>query len=104
MKQLTANQITQDALMILQGRGADVWRNNQLRVPGRPFRGRKGVADIIGFMRTTGLMVMCEVKALGDELSDDQITMLANLSKAGGFALIATEIAGRTTLNEFLPF
>jgi hypothetical protein len=58
---MTTAQITKAALKELDLRGAEVWRNNNLAVRGRTFVGRKGVPDIIGFVRATGVFVLCEV-------------------------------------------
>lgn len=87
---LSKGQITKAALLILKPRNKEIWRQNNIAVPGRKFIGRKGVPDIIGFS-FRGLFVACEVKALGDTLSDEQIGFLTNLHKSGGIALIATE-------------
>jgi hypothetical protein len=90
-KPLTASQITESAIKELSYRGCEVWRQNQVAVPGRRFIGKKGLADIIGFNRTTGVFVMCEVKTKTDRFSQDQITLLLKVKKANGIALVATE-------------
>jgi hypothetical protein len=75
----------------LTHRGWNCWRQNQIRVPGRKFIGRKGQADIIGFNRYTGLFMACEVKTAGDILSNDQKVFLMELKHAGGISLIAED-------------
>jgi Holliday junction resolvase len=82
--------ITKHALMELDLRNVECWRQNNIRVPGRTFHGKKGLPDILGFNRSTGLFVMCEVKNRGDKLSQDQIDLLDIGFKAGVVTLIAT--------------
>lgn len=90
-RELTAGEITKYAIQLLELRGWECWRQNQLRVRGRKFVGRLGLGDIIGFNRCTGIMLICEVKTINDVLSDDQETLLSILKKAGGMALVATD-------------
>ena len=101
---LTKGQITKTALLILKPRNKEVWMQNNLAVRGRKFIGRKGVPDIIGFT-SKGLFMGCEVKTLGDSLSDDQKLFLINLHKAGGIALIATEDErGQVEIIKFIDY
>lgn len=101
---LTKGQITTTALLILKPRNKEVWRQNNISVRGRKFIGRLGVPDIIGFTRK-GLFMACEVKALGDSLSDEQIGFLTNLHKSGGIALIATEDErGQVEVIKFIDY
>lgn len=88
---LTASQITESALKELSYKGCEVWRQNQVKVPGRRFTGKRGLADIIGFHKQTGLIVMCEVKTKKDKLSQDQFDLLLKVKKAGGLAFIAKQ-------------
>lgn len=87
---METGDITKHAILELDLRGAECWRNNNIRVPGRAFIGRKGVPDVIGFVRATGVFVMCEVKNKRDKLSDDQIELLNLGYKAGCVTLVAT--------------
>jgi len=91
IRELTAGEITSSALTELSLRGWECWRQNQIRVPGRNFVGRLGLTDILGFNRRTGIILLCEVKTINDELSDDQITLLCQVKTAGGMALVATD-------------
>jgi hypothetical protein len=50
---LTASQITQEALMILKARNCQVWRQNNLTVRKRKGIVTKGVSDIIGYNKGT---------------------------------------------------
>lgn len=92
---LTAGEITQSALEYFGAKGYKCWRNNQIPQRGRPFRGLKGVPDIIGhstqFHPEPGSFFACEVKAKGDELSDEQKTFLRELNSAGGFGYLAED-------------
>lgn len=103
MKVLTKGEITKSALTELKLRGVNCWPQNNLAVPGRKFIGRKGVADIIGFVNATGLFVACEVKTINDTFSADQIVFMNEVKKAGGIALIATQEFNHTVLKEWNP-
>ena len=54
---LSVGLITKFALMKLESMGCYVWRNNNLSIPGRKFIGERGVADIIGFHKSSGKAV-----------------------------------------------
>lgn len=90
---LTKGQIRESAIKELTWRGFNVWKQNNLAVPGRKFIGRLGVADVMGFCKKTGRIVACEIKTLSDRLSDDQIKFLTDVKKAGGIAFIASQSA-----------
>lgn len=79
------------AIEMLTYRGWECWRQNQLRVRGRNFVGKLGLSDVIGFNKSNGIMLMCEVKTTNDQLSDDQIILLCQLKVAGGMAVVATD-------------
>lgn len=89
MKELTSGQITEMAIEELTRRGFECWRSNNIAVKGRKFIGKKGCADITGYHNITGLRLECEVKKIGDDLSNDQIIFLNGISDAGAHALIA---------------
>lgn len=102
------NKLTQAALALLTLAGCNVWRNNAIPVPlgmknnkmqYRKFAGRKGVADIIGFVRVKfyaepecslsdianlACFIAVEIKTGSDELSSDQIKFRDELVAAGG--------------------
>lgn len=94
-KPLTAGEITNAAIEHFTGHGIECWRNNQIPQRGRPFRGRKGVPDIIGFCSQfhaiPGSFFACEVKTQGDSLSDEQKTFLRDLNRAGGIGYLAED-------------
>jgi hypothetical protein len=104
MRILTKGEIREKALIMLDNRNCECWKNNNLAVKGRKFIGRRGVPDVIGFNRATGVYVGCEVKTVTDRLSNDQKIFLSLLSLAGGIALLALQDEmGRVVLEEYKP-
>lgn len=102
IKELTKGQIRESAIQELTLRGVHCWKQNNLAVRGRKFIGEEGLPDIIGFVKSTGQFVGCEVKTVGDRLSDGQKGFLLRLSVAGGVALIAKQSdAGAVILEPF---
>ena len=91
-KYLTASELTKMMIEHFTNKGNDVWRNNNLAVKGRTFVGRKGVPDIIGYNKKYGTFVSCEVKAIGDRLSKEQIEFLTNLGMANGIAMAVQQL------------
>lgn len=102
-KEMTTSEITEEAKKQLALRNVKCWRNNNIRVPGRTFIGERGSSDLLGLNKATGIFVACEVKKIGDTLSDKQIEFLADVQNAGGFALVATQNT-ETGLFEILEF
>lgn len=96
MAYMTASDLTKMMLDYLKERGNDVWRNNNLAVKGRSFIGRKGVPDIIGYSKKYGQFIGCEVKAIGDRVSPEQMSFLINLAMAGGIAMICQQFRDET--------
>jgi hypothetical protein len=88
----TASELTKMMLDYLRDNGNDVWRNNNLAVRGRTFIGRKGVPDIIGYSKKYGTFVACEVKAIGDKISSEQLMFLNDLAYSGGIAMLCKQI------------
>lgn len=86
---MTTAELTNQAIKILTDRGCNVWRQAQTPFKRRSGTVKKGQPDIIGFQASTGLFVGCEVKNMGDILSDEQIAFLSRLHASGGIALIA---------------
>lgn len=99
-KILTKGQITESALRELRLKKCICWPQNNLPVRGRKFIGRRGVSDIIG-ITPAGLFLAVEVKTVNDFLSDDQITFLNDVAKAGGVAYIATQEGNQVVLKEW---
>jgi len=100
-KELTAGQITKYAMTLLEARQCFVWRSNNLPVPGRKFTGLKGVPDICGFHKRTGVAVYCEVKTINDKFSEYQLNFMQRASKAGSHCMVATEEKGSAVLKEW---
>lgn len=105
-KNLTASDLTKSALKELSYRGFEVWRNNNVRaVAGRTFTGKKGIGDIIGFNKRTGIFLTAEVKAGKDKLSQEQADFLLSVQKAGGIALVIHETSNGlqlTSISDYL--
>jgi hypothetical protein len=83
----TASELTKMMIDYLGQRGMEVWRNNNLAVKGRAFIGRKGIGDIIGYTKKHGQFVSCEIKAIADKLSKEQLSFMVNLGISGGIAM-----------------
>ena len=92
----SASELTKMMLEYLKDNGNEVWRNNNLAVRGRAFIGRKGVPDIIGYSKKYGHFVCCEIKAIADRLSADQMVFLEELSMAGGTAMLCQQVRDET--------
>lgn len=101
MKDLSVSQITISAIKILESRFCFVWRQNNLAVRGRTFTGLKGVPDIIGFQKFTGVAVYCEVKTINDKMSQHQIDFMNRAKTSGCHCLIATDVDGEVVLKEW---
>ena len=94
----SASELTKMMLEFLKDGGNEVWRNNNLAVRGRAFIGRKGVPDIIGYNKKYGYFVCCEIKAIADRLSADQMVFLEELSMAGGTAMLCQQVRDETII------
>lgn len=89
---LSKGQINKIAIRELDRRGVEAWQQNNARtVRGHTFKGRRGVSDILGYNRKTGVIVATEVKTLDDIMSHDQFIFLTGVKLAGGVALVAIE-------------
>lgn len=104
-KELTASQLTRDALLILKNRGVTAWRNNNHATRGRRNNVQLGVSDIIGYHRFTAIAHWIEVKKIGDKLSPEQVIFLSRASKAGCICMIATQgDRNDTVLIDFIEY
>jgi hypothetical protein len=92
MAYISASDLTKMMMDYLKDNGNEVWRNNNLAVRGRAFIGRKGVPDIIGYSKKYGHFVCCEIKAIGDRLSSDQMVFLEQIATAGGISMLCQQI------------
>ena len=95
---LTANNLTKQALKVFDLCGYECWRQNNNAVwdaKKRIFRVnsvKRGVSDIIGYHRKTGVFLAAEVKAGKDKLSAEQVVFLTSVSRAGGVGLTIRSI------------
>lgn len=101
VRELTASDITQTALTLLKLRRISAWRQPNNVAKRRKGTAKSGVSDILGVEQKTGRICACEVKKIGDRLSDDQIEFLEMVQASGGIALIACQIKN---LAELVPF
>lgn len=102
MNELTASEITNEALRLLKTYGFTVWRQNNLATRGRQNIVTPGLPDIIGF-GGEGKFVGCEVKKIGDKLSREQHIFLTSLKISGGYAYIATQLANTVIIRNYEP-
>jgi hypothetical protein len=91
MREFTASEITQWAIKYFELIGYKVWRNNNLAVKGRTFTGLKGVGDLTGYKRFTGVRLECEVKKKGDTMKKEQIDFLNEAKDNGCDVYLATQ-------------
>jgi hypothetical protein len=100
IKELSKAHIRASAIKELTWRGHDVWIQNNIAVRKRKFIGRLGISDVIGISKD-GRWVACEIKTLGDRLSDDQIKFLNDVKIAGGLAYLAVQTGNQVELREW---
>lgn len=101
MRELTASEITKEALKILEQRNCYCWRQNQVPVRGRAFIGKKGLSDIQGFNKGTGQAVYCEVKKNGDVVKPDQKMFLCEAKAAGCCVLLAVQVGSKVEVVNY---
>lgn len=99
--QISTSDITKSAIKELSYRGYEVWRQNQIPVKGRKFIGKRGLSDIIGYRKSDGKSVYCEVKNTGDSLSDDQKEFLDKAKSSGCITLVAGVKSGLISIEEY---
>ena len=100
---MTAGQLTEAALKILRLRGCMVWRQNNIRVPGRKFIGMKGMPDIIGHSQD-GRAVYCEVKTENDRLSQEQIDFMDGAHRAGCLVYMSVGYRGLSAFQSWADY
>lgn len=94
IKSTSANNLTKQALRILDLKGFNCWRQNNGAVwdpVKKVFRRNSstpGISDIIGYHRKTGQFLAVEIKSGKDRLTKEQKLFLENVEKAGGMALV----------------
>jgi hypothetical protein len=100
VKAATETALVRACLDLLRLRGIPAWRQNQgrLRVErgGRThfyqFAGAAGISDILGLIPPTGRLLAVECKRKGGRLRPAQRAFLENVRKAGGLALVITDV------------
>ena len=85
------NPVVKAMLSIMPLYGITCWRNNQVRVPGRRFNGKKGVGDVIGYTNK-GTFVNGEGKKPGGAPSGDQIDFMSNASSSGCIVILVETV------------
>jgi hypothetical protein len=101
MKELTAAEITRQAIQMLNLRNVEAWRQANMTYGRRKGVATKGISDVLGFNRSTGQLVACEIKKIGDTLKPDQKTFLRKVREAGAVSLIATQVGNEVVLMEY---
>jgi hypothetical protein len=104
----TANNLTKQAMRVLDLKGFRVWRQNNggvydpVKKIFRKGSSTPGISDILGFHRKTGIIVACEIKAGKDKISPDQEVFLNSVKRAGGHAIIIRTVDDITELYKSL--
>lgn len=101
-KAYTASDLTKYAIKYLSMCGYNVWRQNQVKVPGRAFTGKKGLSDVIGFSVKNGhaTFIAIEVKAAKDKMSEEQSLFQHEVEEAGGIFIVMRKPEDLDTLNK----
>lgn len=95
---VSTNALTQQALKVLNLKGFNAWRQNNgavydpVKKVFRAGQTMKGVSDILGYHRHTGVIVAVEIKTGADKLSVWQEAFLEAINKAGGIGLVVRKI------------
>lgn len=95
---ISANALTKHALKILDIKGWHVWRQNNGGVYDAKIKSYRansstpGISDIIGFHRTTGQFIACEIKAGKDKISTVQQLFIDRVNRSGGVGMIVRSI------------
>lgn len=85
------NPVVRAALQLLAFYQVEAWRNQAVRVPGRHFNGRKGVADILG-VTANGRFVAIECKKPGGKVSSEQRAFLDMVQARGGVGIVLDSV------------
>lgn len=89
MKEMTKGEITKEALRVLALSNNEVWPENNMGFKGRKFLGKRGKPDIVGYCRTNGIAVFCEVKTKNDYFSPGQIDFINEAIDCNCYCLVA---------------
>jgi hypothetical protein len=95
VKITTTNELTAYAVKVFRQAGFFCWRENTTGIwdqKAQAFRKNPntmlGKSDILGFHRTTGQFLACEIKTGKDRLSGQQEVFLLEVRNAGGLAVV----------------
>lgn len=102
---LTKDQITRSAIIELKANGARVRKVHNVPFNKHKSKGQieKGWPDIQGYSKT-GVTILCEVKAKGDKLSEEQIDRLKDLDNCGGISLVAVQYGTQAKIIKWKEF
>lgn len=104
MRELTAAEITNKALEILKAQGHRVRRaSNVSAYKKRSHQVEPGWPDIQGYS-SKGVVILCEVKKIGDTLKPAQKERLVDCKGCGGIAVVATQGNGGIDLQDIADF
>jgi prolyl-tRNA synthetase len=98
LKPISANALTKSAIHYFSAKGFECWRNNNAAVWDkknncyRSNSAKKGVPDIIGYHKQTGVALWVEVKVGKDKLSTEQQQFLNDATKANCFVQVIRTI------------
>lgn len=84
---MTESEIVTECLSYLKGTGVLHWRNNNVPIKGRAFRGLLGVPDVIVVLND-GRFCGLEMKKPGAMLSEDQKKFRDNCEKRNAVYLV----------------
>lgn len=104
IKELSAAHITHMAINMLTMDHVTCWRQPNNVAKRRRGTVKKGIPDILGYDNSSGKMVACEVKKMGDILSDEQKEFLEELDFCGGKALIAHQVSTHVVLTPYIEY
>jgi hypothetical protein len=97
----TESQLVTACLKWCKLRGILAWRNMSVPVPGRTFRGTRGVADILGVCPGgKGRLLAIECKTGEGKLRPEQEVWLREASAAGALVLIVRDVADLEKIAE----
>lgn len=102
--ELSASHITSTALDLLKAQRIIAWRQHNIAPKRRKNAVKAGVADIIGYEEWTGVIVACEVKKIGDTLSNEQKAFLQGIHDNGGLSLVAHQVGNHVTLTPYVEY
>jgi len=91
---MNTNQTTQAIIDFLNSHNFVAWRNNTTGIWDpqkqifRKSKAKKGISDIIGYQKRTGIIIAIEIKTGSDKLSFEQYQFLKEIRQNNGFALV----------------